>query len=647
MDSIPPPELHKCAIAAIVYCRSWPSWPGAGLYTNIAAEGSKHTRQVTALTSVFPSHSRLAVILALAVVIASVANAPVIAQPTGAEEPGVAASEDVSFIQPGDDPLAPPDTSSPRSTLKSFLTALSQAYDLFLAEADERKTLAEARRAVRCLDLSEIAPEFRPDVGLETAVQLKEIIDRVGLPPFEEIPGVEELQSTKPEGKPLEKWSLPKTEITIARVTEGPRIGEYLFDTRTVEDAEEAFERVSALEYQNHEHMTPYLYDEYRYDPGPWFKRKWIRSLPAWLQQPIYEQAVWQWLGMLLTLASAYVVAWVLYSAGRRWDRRRSGGNAASSTSGQLLAIGSMILITQAADWLIHQQVRITGEVLQVVTIILALVTFALIGWAAAALLHAIGNRLIRSQRLRPKGIDSQLVRLTYRGLTILVVIGLAFHLADRLGIPAYSLLTGLGVGGLAVALAARETLANFFGSVMIMTDRPFRVGDWIKVGDDEGTVEDIGFRSTRIRTFYNSLLSIPNAETVNVAVDNMGMRQFRRVRTVLQLTYDTPVDRLESFVEGIKEIILAHPDTRKDYFHVVFNDFGAHSLDILVYFFLKVPDWGTELVERQRVFVDIIRLAERLDVKFAFPTHTLHVDSLSAQPGPEHPKRQFAPFLR
>ena len=524
------------------------------------------------------------------------------------------------------------------------MTSLSKAYNLILAEAEREreKIIYEVRRAVRCLDVSEIAPTFRREFGAETALHLKEIIDRVGLPPFEEIPGQEDLQPTGLEAEPLEKWRIPKTDITIARITEGPRKGEYLFDTRTVAEAEEAFERVRSLEYQISETMTPYIYNEYLYTPGTWIKREWARRLPSWLRNPIYEQAVWQWTGMLVTLVLGYLVAWLLYRVARRWDRRRS-GRGAPSRRGQILAIGSMILIAHAAGWLIHEQVRITGEVLQVVTVILRLVTFVLIGWAAAAVLHSIGNRIIASRRLRPKGIDSQLVRLTYRGLTILVAIGLAFYLADRLGIPAYSLLTGLGVGGLAVALAARETLANFFGSIMIMTDRPFRIGDWIKVGEQEGTVEDIGFRSTRIRTFYNSLLSIPNAETVNVAVDNMGMRKFRRVRTVLQVPYDTPVERLEAFVEGIKQLILAHPDTRKDYFHVVFNDFGAHSLDILVYFFLNVPDWGTELVERQRIFADIIRLAEHLDVTFAFPTRTLHVDTLST---PEHPKRQLAPFL-
>jgi MscS family membrane protein len=575
------------------------------------------------------------------------------AQSPGADEPDSAAVEAVSPAQPGQQPLAPPDTSSPRATLQSFLTALSNAYNLLIADAEEEVIFHEARRAARCLDLSEVAPEFRVDVGLETALQLKEVMDRIGLPPIEEVPGAEEIKPADPQGQVLDKWSIPKTEITIARVTKGAKKGEYLFDAKTVAEAEEVFERVKALEYQNSETMTPYLYSEYLYTPGPWIKRKWTRTLPAWLQYPVYEQAVWQWLGLLVSLVLGYVLARLFYRAGRRWDRGR-GREGVPSRGGKIVAIGSIILVTYAAGWLIHHQVRITGEVLQTTTTILSIVIFALIGWAAGTLFRSIGNRIIASRRLRPKGIDSQFVRLTYQLLTILVVVGLAFYLANRLGIPAYSLLTGLGVGGLAVALAARETLANFFGSLMIMMDRPFRVGDWIKVGDQEGTVEDIGFRSIRMRTFYNSVLSIPNAETVNVAVDNMGMRQFRRVRTVLQVTYDTPVERLESFVEGIKEIILAHPDTRKDYFHVVFNDFGAHSLDILVYFFLKVPDWAVELAARERIFIDIIRLAERLNVNFAFPTRTLHVDSLPTVPGAtpadfptEDPKRQFAPSSR
>jgi len=527
------------------------------------------------------------------------------------------------------DPLAPPDTSSPRATVQSFITALNNAYTLIVAEESEQKYIPKLERAMRCLDLHKIAPEFRLESGLEAAVLLKEIIDRIGLPPYQDIPGVEDLHKTDGDDDiVLEKWAFPKTEITIALITDGPQKGEYLFDSRTVAKAVAFFKLVSHLDYQEVETVTPNIYGEYRFTPGPWIDRQWIKELPSHFRQPILDQTVWQWAAMGLVLVFGAALSFLAYRAAQIWDRHRKTSDV-SPQGGRFLAILFMIGVTYFETTIIESQIRITGGTLRTIVVVLDIILVLLVAWAVTTVLRAIAESIIANRRLRPKGIDSQLVRLTFRFITILVVMGLFFHTADRLGVPAYSVLTGLGVGGLAVAFAARETLANFLGSIMIMFDRPFRIGDWIKVGDSEGTVQDIGFRSTKIRTFYDSVLSIPNAETVNVAVDNMGMRQFRRVRTVLQVTYDTPVDRLESFVEGIKVIIRANPHTRKDYFHVVFNDFGAHSLDIMVYFFLKVPDWTFELIERERIFLEIIHLAESLDVSFAFPTRTLHVETL------------------
>ena len=171
-------------------------------------------------------------------------------------------------------------------------------------------------------------------------------------------------------------------------------------------------------------------------------------------------------------------------------------------------------------------------------------------------------------------------------------------------------LLAGLGVGGLAVALAARETLTDVFGSLMILADRPYRIGHWVIIGDKEGTVQSIGLRSTRICTVYDSVLTIPNSTAVSGIVDNMGMRSWRRVKTMVGILYDTPPERIKAFLEGIKRIIQTNTTTRKDYFHVVLNDFGPDHLAILLYFFFNVPDWSTELVERQRVFLEVIRLA-------------------------------------
>jgi MscS family membrane protein len=156
--------------------------------------------------------------------------------------------------------------------------------------------------------------------------------------------------------------------------------------------------------------------------------------------------------------------------------------------------------------------------------------------------------------------------------------------------------------------------------------ERPFQVGDWVLIGDIEGTVEELGFRSTRIRTFYNSLITLPNVNLISAAVDNYGARRYRRWKTTLGVTYDTPPEKIEAFCEGIRELIRRHPYTRKDFFLVFLNDFGASSVDILVYMFFETPDWDTELRERHRLAVDILRLAGRLEVEFAFPTQTLHL---------------------
>jgi MscS family membrane protein len=169
-----------------------------------------------------------------------------------------------------------------------------------------------------------------------------------------------------------------------------------------------------------------------------------------------------------------------------------------------------------------------------------------------------------------------------------------------------------------------------------------------VVIGDVEGTVEDIGFRSTRIRTFYNSLVTIPNGNLVRATVDNYGRRKYRRWKTHVAITYDTPPDRIEAFCEGIRELIRKHPYTRKDYYMVYFNQFAASSLNILLYAFHETPDWATELRERHRLFVDIVRLAKRLGVEFAFPTQTVHLASapagISAQPEPASPPHETGP---
>ena len=230
--------------------------------------------------------------------------------------------------------------------------------------------------------------------------------------------------------------------------------------------------------------------------------------------------------------------------------------------------------------------------------------------------------------------LDDQLVPLLRKILKTFVVIVGAMFILDNLDFDITGLIAGISIGGLAFALAAQDTIKNFFGSLMIFVDRPFQVGDWITSGDVDGTVEEVGFRSTRIRTFRNSLMYIPNGVITNQTIDNHGLRKYRRFMTRIAVTYDTPPDLIDIFVDGLKKLVDNHPQTRKDFYEIHFNDMGASSLEILFYIFFDVPTWSEELRARHDVLLSVMRLASELGINFAFPTQTLHVETFPEKIG-------------
>lgn len=223
--------------------------------------------------------------------------------------------------------------------------------------------------------------------------------------------------------------------------------------------------------------------------------------------------------------------------------------------------------------------------------------------------------------------LDDQLAPLVRKSLKVIVIFAGVLIILQNLNFNITTILAGISIGGLAFALAAQDTLKNFFGSLMIFIDKPFQVGDWINFTGVDGTVEEVGFRSTRVRTFANSLVSVPNGRLADMTIDNYGLRRYRRFSTTIAITYDTPTDRIEAYVKGLREIIAQHPKTRKDYYEVQLNNMGAHSLDILFYSFFDVPNWSDEIKARHEILLSIIRLADTLGIRFAFPTQTLHME--------------------
>jgi MscS family membrane protein len=249
-------------------------------------------------------------------------------------------------------------------------------------------------------------------------------------------------------------------------------------------------------------------------------------------------------------------------------------------------------------------------------------------------LVDVLGLYLVKIAAKSDTSLDNNVVPLIRKILKVFVVIIGGLFILQNLDVNITALLAGLSIGGLAVALAAQDTLKNMFGSFMIFVDKPFSVGHWITSKEIDGTVEEIGFRSTRIRTFRNSLTYIPNGMLADSPIDNHGLRQYRRFNMHIAITYDTPPDLIEVFVLGLRKIVDTHPNTRKDFYLVEFNEMGDFSLKIMFYIFFAVPTWPEELRARHEVLIEIVRLAEKLGIRFAFPTQTLHMETFPEKPG-------------
>ncbi len=293
------------------------------------------------------------------------------------------------------------------------------------------------------------------------------------------------------------------------------------------------------------------------------------------------ERKVWKPIGLLAQAATWYYGSWIIgFPLGLM----------------KVLAVGLKLFTVFAAVW----------------------TTFRIIDWVAG---------FIARQALGTKTkFDDLLVPLIQKCLKTFAVCAGVIFFADVFDLEVTAIVGGLGLGGAALAFASQDTLSNLFGSLTVLADRPFEIGDWIVSDGVEGTVENVGMRSTRVRTFYNSLITLPNSRLTTSVVDNMGRRQFRRFNTSIGVQYDTTPEQIDAFCEGIREIIRRHPYTRKDYFQVYLNSFGASSVDILLYMFFECSDWPTELRERHRLLIDVMKLAEKLGVQFAFPTQTLHM---------------------
>ena len=256
-------------------------------------------------------------------------------------------------------------------------------------------------------------------------------------------------------------------------------------------------------------------------------------------------------------------------------------------------------------------------------TVAFSLVIF----WGAIRAFDTVLDHLHEVARDKQLGISPFMPWIKKTLFAIVFVFGVLM-IAQSLGADVKAALGALGIGGLAFALAAQDTIANIFGSVVVAVDQPFKIGETIRIAGNVGTVEDIGLRSTKLRLVDKSLMVIPNKTVAGESIVNLARFNGRRVEQVIGLTYDTPADQMDAIVAEIRRIIESKPEVNAPDTHVYFRDYNASSLDIWVVYVFKSADFVRHMQVRQQINLEIMRAVEARGLSFAFPTQTLHVAS-------------------
>ncbi len=475
--------------------------------------------------------------------------------------------------------------------------------------------------AARCLDLSEIPNPAHGIVGRQLAFKLKEVLDRTIFIIFQDVPD-------SSVGLPLEALVHKEGQITAERQVEGARKGQWLFNRATVRSIDRLYNTFET------EPILPELAmagtqgggPSFRLEPGLWLRQR----LPGWLRYRIeltdqLSIAVYQLLGaivlLLLALPVSRLVAGLFARMIHALLRWRDLVVDDEQVAAWVRPVGWL-----AAVWLLIDGVTLISLRMEPAGACLAFlvpVFWLLLTLCAYQSIHPI-LKLVAGPAVTQQGATSiaamgfPVISLVLK--ILVVVCGLAAVLR-LFGFDIGTVLAGLGIGGLAVALAAQDSLKNFFGSLMLIADRTFRVGDLVQIGANEGVVETVGLRCTRIRALDDSLMTIPNSDLTTSHITNFGARRFRRFRTQLNIPHGITPDALIQFREGILERIRSHPQARQEKYEVAVNDLGSSGIQLLIQVFFEVSDGHAELQARDRLILDIVRLAERLGVAFDAPT--------------------------
>jgi len=553
------------------------------------------------------------------------------AQDQLAPDTGVAQAVDASEAA---DLLRPIRTDSPQQTLRSLIRLRGNLED-DLGQYFAKKTRQSEDRIVIALlqlsaliDLSEVAPASRRDVGIDTVAHLLDVFGRGVLPNTLSVPDAEDLE----ENEGLNSYLVANTPFRIVRMTEGELAGEFLFSAKTVRTAPD-FARAlkgipldSPLDIESWELLLPRL--------TGWMIPNWLVSaIPEPLNAVIFDTPVWKVVSVLITA----LIAFPLFG---RWyhflDARRGQGALRRKLINSIWPL-TVILAILVLQPFFDYQINPTGTFAVFASSCLTTLRYLAAAYFLWLLVQAFFEWIILSPKISDQGLNASMLRLLAQFMAIIgSVIILAFG-AQLLGMPVFSILAGLGIGGLAIALAIRPTLENLIGGFILYLDKPVRIGDTCELDGKLGKVEKIGIRSTQIRSMDRTLVSIPNALFADMRITNWSSCDEMLIQHTIGLRYETDPDQLRHVLASIRKMLLSHPKITHDTVRVRFIGYGNSSLDIEIRAYSKTADFNEFYAIREDVMLRIKDIVSESGTGFAFPSLTMYAgrdDGLDSERG-------------
>ena len=368
-------------------------------------------------------------------------------------------------------------------------------------------------------------------------------------------------------------------------------------------------------------------YQLYRNGAGSVFPAAFIGKLPDTLQRDWLGQPGWKLIVLVAAIGLIALTAWPLARLRpRQVEAPRDDTLGLGVTLRRLVLPIYLLVAMSVLDYLMSRQIRLTGLGLEVGEITVQLLTLVVLAYILHLLISLLAEVVIKVLHTRQSSFDSQLIRLAARILFWVITVMAVVFISEHIGVPVAALAAGLGVGGLAFALAAQSTLENLVAGFAIYGDRPIRVGHLCRIGGMTGTVENIGLRSTKLRTRADTLVTIPNADVAKQQLENFSVRDRMLLCATIGLRYETTPDQLRYVLDRLRALFHGHPRVVDDGMRVRFIGFGASSLDIEIFLFVDATEMAVFLEIQEELNLHIMDIITDAGSGFAFPSQITYL---------------------